>query len=86
MGREISGTFFGMATRKVTVSLDMTALALAEKSAAREGLSMSAWLSRAARREAVRTGAGPTTVDVLTEALADEAELAAAERHLRAAG
>jgi len=26
------------------------------------------------------------TVDVLTEALADEAELAAAERHLRAAG
>lgn len=75
-----------MATRKVTVSLDTTALALAEKAAAREGLSMSAWLSRAARREAVRTGVGPTTGAVLTEALADEAELAAAERHPRAAG
>ena len=75
-----------MATRKVTVSLDTTALALAERAAAREGLSMSAWLSRAARREAVRTGAGPTTVDVLPAALTDEAELTAAERHLRAAG
>jgi hypothetical protein len=74
-----------MATRKVTVSLDATALALAEQAAAREGLSMSAWLSRAARREAVRTGVGPV-IEVLDEAMADEAETAEAERQLRAAG
>ncbi len=75
----------GMATRKVTVSLDAVALDLAERAAARDGISMSAWLSRAARREAVRTGVGPVG-EVLTEALADEAELVAAERDLRAAG
>lgn len=75
----------GMATRKVTVSLDVTALSLAERAAARDGMSMSAWLSRAARREAVRTGTGPV-VDVLADALADEAELIKAERHMRAAG
>ncbi|MGH3426509.1 MAG: hypothetical protein ACRDRI_21855 [Pseudonocardiaceae bacterium] len=74
-----------MATRKVTVSLDAVALDLAERAAARDGISMSAWLSRAARREAVRTGVGPVG-EVLTEALADEAELVAAERDLRAAG
>jgi len=74
-----------MATRKVTVSLDVTALGLAERAAAREGMSMSAWLSRSARREAVRTGAGPVG-DVLADALADEAELIEAQRHMRAAG
>ncbi|MGH3828090.1 MAG: hypothetical protein ACRDQX_13110 [Pseudonocardiaceae bacterium] len=74
-----------MATRKVTVSLDATALDLAERAAARDGMSMSAWLSRAARREAVRTGVGPVG-DVLTDALADEAELVAAQRDLRSAG
>jgi len=74
-----------MATRKVTVSLDATALDLAERAAARAGMSMSAWLSRAARREAVRTGVGPA-VDVLADALADETELIEAERHMRAAG
>lgn len=74
----------GMATRKITVSLDATALDLAERAAAQAGLSMSAWLSRAARREAVRTGAGPAG-DVLADALADEAELIEAQRHLRAA-
>ncbi|MGI9002893.1 MAG: hypothetical protein ACR2GH_14735 [Pseudonocardia sp.] len=74
-----------MATRKITVSLDATALALAEQAAARDGVSMSAWLSRAARREAVRTGAGPTA-DVRADALTDETELAAAERQMRAAG
>ncbi len=74
-----------MATRKVTVSLDATALDLAERAAARDGVSMSAWLSRAARREAVRTGVGPV-VDVVAEALADEAELIEADRHMRAAG
>ena len=46
---------------------------------------MSAWLSRAARREAVRTGVGPI-IDVLDEAMADEAETAEAERQMRAAG
>jgi hypothetical protein len=74
-----------MATRKITVSLDTTALALAERAAARAGLSMSAWLSRAARREAVRTGVGPLT-DGLDDALADEADTAEAERQMRAAG
>ena len=74
-----------MATRKITVSLDATALSLAERAAARDGLSMSAWLSRAARREAVRTSTGPV-VDGLADALADEAELIEAERNMRAAG
>jgi hypothetical protein len=73
-----------MATRKVTLSLDVTALGLAERAAARDGMSVSAWLSRAARREAVRTGAGPAS-DVLADALADEAELIEAQRY-RAAG
>jgi hypothetical protein len=76
----------GMATRKITVSLDSTALLLAESAAAREGLSMSAWLSRAARREAVRTGVGPMVVDALADANADEAEQAEAERAMRATG
>ena len=74
-----------MATRKVTLSLDTVALALAERAAAQTGQSVSAWLSRAARREAVRTGVGPA-VDELPEAMADEAELAEAERQLRASG
>jgi hypothetical protein len=69
----------------VTLSLDTVALALAERAAAQTGQSVSAWLSRAARREAVRTGVGPA-VDQLPEAMADEAELAEAERHLRASG
>jgi hypothetical protein len=73
-----------MVTRKVTLSLDVTALSLAERAAARDGMSVSAWLSRAARREAVRTGAGPA-IDVLADALADEAELIEAQRY-RAAG
>jgi hypothetical protein len=74
-----------MATRKVTLSLDTVALALAERAAAQTGQSVSAWLSRAARREAVRTGVGPA-VDQLPEAMADEAELAEAERQLGASG
>ncbi len=75
----------GMATRKVTVSMDAVALDLAERAAARDGVSVSAWLSRAARREAVRTGVG-LVGDALTEALVDEVELVAAERDMRAAG
>jgi len=70
------------------VSFDAVALALAERAAAREGLSVSAWVSRAARREAVRTGAGPVVAADrgLPDALADEAELHAAEEDMRAAG
>jgi hypothetical protein len=76
-----------MATRKVTVSLEVGALELAERAARRDGLSISAWLSRAARREAVRTGVGRPTPDeqALAEAINDEAERAAAEAELRAA-
>jgi hypothetical protein len=75
-----------MATHKVTLSLDQTAWALAELAAARAGLSPSAWISAAARREAVRLGAGTEWGDVETEATADDADLAAAEADIRAAG
>ena len=70
------------------MSFDPATHELAEQAARREGLTLSAWLSRAARREAVRLGAGPVrTADAtLAEALADEAELAAAEEDMRAAG
>ncbi|MGH3611958.1 MAG: hypothetical protein ACRDRK_04965 [Pseudonocardia sp.] len=75
-----------MATRKVTLSIDQTAWALAEAAASRAGISPSAWLSAAARREAVRLGAGTDWGDVEAAALADDADLAAAEEELRAAG
>jgi hypothetical protein len=81
-----------MATRKVTVSLDVTALGMVEQAARRDGLSLSAWLSRAARREAVRTGFtnaqsdDAQSDDALAEALADERERELAEEDLRAAG
>ncbi len=69
------------------MSFDSVALMLAERAAAREGLSVSAWVSRAARREAVRTGVGPgARLDPIADALADEAERVAAERDMRAAG
>jgi hypothetical protein len=80
------GTICGMATRKVTLSIDLTAWALAEAAAARAGISPSAWLSAAARREAVRLGAGTDWGDTEAEALAQDADLAAAEADLRAAG
>lgn len=75
----------GMATRKVTVSLEVGALELAELAACRKGLSMSAWLSRVARREAVRTGVGPVAPDrrTLADAMTDEAERATIEARLR---
>ena len=78
----------GMATKKITVSLDVTTHRMAEQAAQRDGLSMSAWLSRAARREAVRLGTGPVRHSALAdaEATADEAELLAAEEDMRAAG
>lgn len=75
-----------MATRKVTLSLDQTALTMAEQAAARAGMSTSAWLSAAARREAVRLGAGTVWGDPVDDAVADDADLAAAEADLRAAG
>jgi hypothetical protein len=75
-----------MATRKVTLSLDESAYALAERAAALAGLSTSAWLSAAARREAVRLGAGTHWGQPEAEALAEDADLAAAEDDLRAAG
>lgn len=75
-----------MATRKVTLSLDQTAWTLTEAAAARAGMSPSAWLSAAARREAVRAGAGTDWGDAEAEAVAEDADLAAAEEELRAAG
>ncbi len=81
----IIGTVIGMATRKVTLSLDEAAWSYAEQAAARAGMSPSAWISKAARREAVRMGCNPAT-DVTAEAAADAAELAAAEEAMRAAG
>jgi hypothetical protein len=66
--------------------LDAAAFALAELAARRAGVSTSAWLSGAARREAVRLGAGTEWGDPATEALTQDADLAAAEDDLRAAG
>jgi hypothetical protein len=75
-----------MPTRKVTLSLDQLALDMAQLAATRAGLSVSAWLSAAARREAVRVGAGTSWGDVASDATADDADLASAEAELRAAG
>jgi hypothetical protein len=75
-----------MATRKVTLSIDHTAWVLAKAAAARAGISPSAWLSAAARREAVRLGAGMDWGDTEAEALAQDADLTAAEKDLHAAG
>ncbi len=75
----------GMATRKVTLSLDAAAWSFAEQAAERAGMSPSAWISRAARREAVRTGCAPVP-DPAAAAAAEEAELAAAEELMRAQG
>jgi hypothetical protein len=75
-----------MATRKVTLSLDQTAYALAEQAAARAGISTSAWLSAAARREAVRLGAGADWGDHLADALSEDTDLAVAEAQVRASG
>jgi hypothetical protein len=77
-----------MATRKVTFSFDTEAHEFAVKAAKKAGLSLSAWMSRAARREAVRTGVGPASEDTKLDATSttDELDLAAAEEELRAAG
>jgi hypothetical protein len=76
-----------MATRKVTLSLDSGALEFAERAAKAHGISVSSWLSKAARREAVRTGyTAPQSGHVEHFAVSDEAERAAAEEDLRAEG
>lgn len=85
----VFGRVVGVATRKVTLSLDVGALALAEIAAARAGLSTSAWMSRAARREAIRTGYTPqvdSDHQAAELAAADEADRLAAEEDMRAAG
>lgn len=77
-----------MATRKVTLSLDAAAVEFAERAAKQHGVSLSSWLSKAARREAVRTGyrPRPRAANAAELAAADEAEAAAAEKDLRAEG
>lgn len=78
-----------MTTRKVTLSLDDGALTLAEAAARQAGLSTSAWLSRAARREAIRTGYHPPAgADgrAAEDAAHDVAEYLSAEEHMREAG
>ncbi|WIX76187.1 hypothetical protein QRX50_32575 [Amycolatopsis carbonis] len=75
-----------MATRKVTLSLDSGALEFAERAAKAHGISVSSWLSKAARREAVRTGYTPQQVPAAPAAEADEAERTAAEKDMRAQG
>jgi hypothetical protein len=74
-----------MATRKVTLSLDSGALEFAERAAKAHGISVSSWLSKAARREAVRTGYTLQKPDP-GAAESDEAERSAAEKDLRAQG
>ncbi|MBB4683588.1 hypothetical protein [Amycolatopsis jiangsuensis] len=75
-----------MATRKVTLSLDSGALEFAERAAKAHGISVSSWLSKAARREAVRTGYTPQQALAAPAAEADETERTAAEKDLRAQG
>ncbi|WP_328610013.1 hypothetical protein OG943_13085 [Amycolatopsis sp. NBC_00345] len=75
-----------MATRKVTLSLDSGALEFAERAAKAHGISVSSWLSKAARREAVRTGYTPQQAPVAPAAESDEAERSAAEKDMRAQG
>lgn len=77
-----------MATVKKTLSLEADHWAFAQAAAERAGLSTSAWLSRAARQQAIRDGySGHVGAsDAEAAAIADEAEAAAAEEHRRAAG
>lgn len=75
-----------MATVKKTLSLDADAWAFAEHAAKAAGLSPSAWLSRAARQQAITDAYRGPSGDAETAALADEAELAAGEEELREPG
>lgn len=63
---------------KRTISLDNEAAFLVERAAARAGLSVSAWVSRATRREALRTG-GVARPDSEVQCRYDEQEWLAAE-------
>ncbi|MGA8116716.1 MAG: hypothetical protein WCA46_24035 [Actinocatenispora sp.] len=65
-------------TVKHTILFDNEAAFLLERAAARAGVSLSAWVSRATRREALRSGAGPQ-FDVEEQAQHDEQEWLAAE-------
>ncbi|WP_280450959.1 hypothetical protein [Nocardia cyriacigeorgica] len=77
-----------MATRKVTLSLDESAWSFAEQAAARAGMSPSAWISKAARREAVRTGVGPIPepADIAAQAASDAGPMGAPGGGLRGQG
>lgn len=77
-----------MATVKKTLSLDADAWAFAQQAAERVGLSTSAWLSRAARQQAIRQGyTGALQAEqAQAAAIADEAERATADEQWRAAG
>lgn len=77
-----------MATRKVTLSLDELAWDMTREAAERAGLSPSAWLSAAARREAVRQGAGTDWGDTHAQAAEDDDDwqAAAEQGRRRAAG
>ncbi len=76
-----AGRVWGMArkTTKVTLSLENEAWRIAQKHAELAGQSPSAWLSRAARNEAVRSFVPPSYDEAAAEAqaAAEEAEYAA---------
>lgn len=80
-----------MATVKKTVSIDAETWDFVEAAARRSGMSSSAWLSRVARQQAIRDAyiGTQSAGDVEAEAIADEAEAAAADdegQQWRAAG
>ncbi|GAA3144337.1 hypothetical protein GCM10010466_39320 [Planomonospora alba] len=70
-----------MSSERVTLSINAVTRQLAAEAAERAGLSLSAWADRALAYYAVREGAPEHDhlADDLTEALADEHELAAAD-------
>ncbi|MGH4014566.1 MAG: hypothetical protein ACRDSL_11715 [Pseudonocardiaceae bacterium] len=75
-----------MATRKLSLSLDPVALFLAEQGAARDGISLSAWVSRLIRT-AAPTRYPPAERDGEPLAQADERDLQIIEADTpRAAG
>ena len=70
-------------TRKITVSLTGDALWLAERAAERAGMSLSAWLSRAACHYALWQSPSPASDD---RQRCDEQDRSAEEAAYRAAG
>lgn len=67
----MNGRIDGMATDKATVTLDVVTLAAAREAARDAGLSLSAWLDRAARDKLRRDGAA-ALADYLTGPDGDE--------------